>query len=165
MQLTTCLWFGGNAREAAEFYVSIFPESTLGDNWTSPADTATNDQGSEVVVNFRIFGQPFIGLNASPKPDFSESISFQIPCVDQYEIDRYWELLTANGGEAVQCGWLKDKFGVSWQVVSPQMDQYIGGPNPAGAEAATKAMVAMTKIDLEGLRLAYESGLASDSGS
>ena len=165
MQLTTCLWFDGNGREAAEFYVSIFPNSSLGNNWISPADTSTNEQGSEVVVDFTIFGQPFIALNASPKPEFSEAISFQIPCANQDEIDRYWNILTADGGEAIQCGWLKDKFGISWQVISPQMEQYIGGPSPAGAEAATKAMVAMTKIDLEGLRIAYESGVESESSN
>ena len=156
MALTTCLWFDGNAREAAEFYVSIFPDSSISGNWVAPADTPSNEQGTEVVVDFTIFGQPFVGLNGGPQFPFSEAISFQIPCADQAEIDRFWDLLTADGGQEGRCGWLKDKFGVSWQVVSPQMGGYLGGPNPAGAQAATQAMLTMNKIVLDELRLAYE---------
>jgi len=156
MALTTCLWFDGNAREAAEFYVSIFPDSSISGNWVAPADTPSNEQGTEVVVDFTIFGQPFVGLNGGPQFPFSEAISFQIPCADQAEIDRFWDLLTADGGQEGRCGWLKDKFGVSWQVVSPQMGRYLGGPNPAGAQAATQAMLTMNKIVLDELRLAYE---------
>jgi len=156
MALTTCLWFDGNAREAAEFYVSIFPESSISGNWIAPSDTPSNEQGAEVVVDFTIFGQPFVGLNGGPQFPFSEAISFQIPCADQAEIDRYWDLLTADGGQEGRCGWVKDKFGVSWQVVSPQMGGYLGGPNPAGAQAATQAMLTMNKIVLDELRIAYE---------
>ena len=156
MKLTTCLWFDGKAREAANFYVDIFPDSSLGNNWIAPTETPSNEQGTEVVVDFTIFGQPFIGLNGGPMFQFSEAISFQIPCADQNEIDHYWNLLTADGGEAGRCGWLKDKFGVSWQVVSPAMEQYIGGPDAAGAAAATQAMITMNKIELDALRLAFE---------
>lgn len=161
MTLTTCLWFDGNARQAAEFYVSIFPNSSLGNNWIAPADTPSNDAGSEVVVDFTIFGQPFIGLNGGPMFTFSEAISFQIPCADQAEIDKYWELLTKDGGSPGRCGWLKDKFGVSWQVVSSQMEQYIGGPDPSGAKAATQAMLTMEKIVLSELASAYNSAVQS----
>ncbi len=157
MELTTCLWFDGNAREAAEFYVSIFPESSLGNNWIAPADTPGNQQGSEVVVDFVIFGRPFIALNGGPDFHFSEAISFQIPCKDQREIDKYWEILTKDGGSESRCGWLKDKFGLSWQVTSPSMGQYIGGPDPEGAKRATEAMLGMSKIILDELKLAYES--------
>jgi len=156
MALTTCLWFDGNAREAAEFYVSIFPDSNISFNWVAPTETPSNEQGTEVVVDFTIFGQPFIALNGGPYFTFSEAISFQIPCVDQAEIDRYWEILIADGGEPGRCGWLKDKFGVSWQVVSSQMASYLGGPDPAGAKAATEAMMAMGKISLDELKSAYE---------
>ena len=156
MALTTCLWFDGNAREAAQFYVSIFPESSISGNWIAPADTPSNEQGTEVVVDFTIFGQPFIGLNGGPHFTFSEAISFQIPCEDQAEIDRYWDILITDGGQAGRCGWLKDKFGVSWQVISPQMEQYIGGCDPAGAKAATEAMIGMSKIVLDEMRAAYE---------
>ena len=160
MQLTTCLWFDGNARAAANFYTSIFPDSSLGNNWIAPADTPSNEQGTEVVVDFTIFGQPFIGLNGGPMFQFSEAISFQIPCADQSEIDHYWDILTADGGEPGRCGWLKDKFGVSWQVVCRQMEQYIGGSDPAGAAAATQAMLTMNKLDIEAMRIAYESAAA-----
>ena len=157
MNLITCLWFNGNAREAATFYTSIFPDSELETNWLAPTQTPGNKQGEEVVVNFRIFGRDFIALNGGPQFPHSEAISFQIPCEDQAEIDKYWELLTADGGEESQCGWLKDKFGVSWQVTSPQMMQYLAGPDPLGSAAATKAMLGMTKINLSQMRQAYFS--------
>jgi predicted 3-demethylubiquinone-9 3-methyltransferase (glyoxalase superfamily) len=155
MQLTTCLWFDGRAREAAIFYTSIFPDSELADNWLAPTDTPGNAKGEEVVVNFKIFGQNFIALNGGPQFPHSEAISFQIPCKDQNEIDKYWELLTKDGGEESQCGWLKDKFGVSWQVTSPEMMKYLGGSDPAGSQRATEAMLKMKKIDLETMQLAY----------
>jgi predicted 3-demethylubiquinone-9 3-methyltransferase (glyoxalase superfamily) len=156
MELTTCLWFNGNAREAANFYTSIFPESSIQDNWIAPTDTPGNKQGEEIVVNFKIFGQNFIGLNGGPQFPHSEAVSFQIPCKNQSEIDKYWQLLTADGGEEGQCGWLKDKFGVSWQVTSTEMMKYLGGSDPQGAERATQAMIKMKKIDLESMRKAYE---------
>jgi len=155
MNLTTCLWFNGNARQAATFYTSIFPDSSLSDNWMAPTDTPGNQQGDEVVVNFRIFDQLFIGLNGGPQFPYSEAISFQIPCKDQGEIDKYWKLLTADGGSEGQCGWLKDKFGISWQVTSPAMMNYLGGADQQGAQRATQAMLAMKKINLAELEKAY----------
>ena len=157
MELTTCLWFDGNAREAAQFYTRIFPNSELADNWIAPTETPGNKQGEEVVVNFKMFGQNFIALNGGPQFPHSEAISFQIPCVDQSEIDNYWELLTADGGQESQCGWLKDKFGISWQVTSPEMMKYLGGPDAEGAQRATQAMLKMKKIDLLVMKKAYES--------
>lgn len=154
MELVTCICFQGNAREAAIFYTSIFPDSFLADNWLAPTETPGNQFGEEVVVNFQIFGRPYIALNG---PGFvhSEAISFQIPCANQQEIDKYWDLLTKDGGEESQCGWLKDKFGVSWQVTSPVMMEYLAGADPQGAARATKAMLEMTKIDLDAMRQAY----------
>ena len=156
MELTTCLWFNGNAREAATFYTSIFPDSELADNWIAPTDTPGNLQGEEIVVNFKIFGQNFIGLNGGPQFPHSEAISFQIPCRDQGEIDKYWAILTADGGQESQCGWLKDKFGISWQVTSPEMMNYLGGPDAVGSQRATQAMLSMKKIDLAVMKAAYE---------
>mgnify|MGYP003346355615 FL=1 len=156
MDLITCLWFDGRAREAANFYTSIFPDSHLEDNWIAPTDTPGNKQGEEIVVNFQIFGRQFIGLNGGPQFPHTEAISFQIPCADQNEIDKYWDLLLADGGEESQCGWLKDKFGVSWQVTSPEMMQYLGGSDPEGAQRATQAMLGMRKIDLAEMKAAYE---------
>jgi len=156
MEMTTCLWFNGNAREAATFYTSIFPNSSLSDNWIALTDTPGNQQGEEIVVNFRIFGQNFIGLNGGPQFLHSEAISFQIPCADQTEIDQYWKILTADGGQESQCGWLKDKFGISWQVTSPEMMKYLGGSDSEGSQRATKAMLGMKKIILEDMKKAYE---------
>ena len=157
MDITTCLWFDGRAREAANYYSSIFPNSSVDGNWIAPTETPGNAQGEEVIVNFKIFGRSFIGLNGGPHFPHSEAISFQIPCADQAEIDRYWEILTKDGGAESQCGWLKDKFGVSWQIISPHMGQYIGGTNPEGAKRATQSLLGMKKIIIEDLKLAYES--------
>ena len=155
MDLITCLWFDGRAREAANFYTSIFPDSHLEDNWIAPTDTPGNKQGEEIVVNFQIFGRQFIGLNGGPMFPHTEAISFQIPCADQNEINKYWDLLLADGGQESQCGWLKDKFGVSWQVTSPQMMQWLGGSDPEGAQRATQAMLGMRKINLAQMEAAY----------
>ncbi len=156
MELTTCLWFNGRAREAANFYTKIFPNSSVANNWIAPIDTPGNQQGEEIVVNFKIFGQNFIGLNGGPQFPHSEAISFQIPCTDQSEIDNYWQILTADGGQESQCGWLKDKFGISWQVTSPEMNNYLGGPDSEGSQRATQAMLEMKKIDLAAMKAAYE---------
>ena len=155
MKLTTCLWFNGNAREAANFYASIFPDSSVEDNWMAPTDTPGNKKGEEIVVNFKIFGQNFIGLNGGPQFPHSEAISFQIPCRDQEEIDKYWDLLIKEGGQESQCGWLKDKFGISWQITSPEMMKYLGGTDPEGSKRATEAMLQMNKIDLAQMKRAY----------
>ena len=155
MELITCLWFDGRAREAANFYASIFPDSSVEDNWIAPTDTPGNKQGEEIVVNFKIFGQPFIGLNGGPQFPHSEAISFQIPCSNQNEIDRYWDLLTKDGGQESQCGWLKDKFGISWQITSPEMLKYLNGSDPEGCKRATEAMLGMRKIDLAKMKNAY----------
>ena len=149
------MWFNGNAREAADFYTSVFPDSAIEDNWLAPTDTPGNALGEEVVVNFQIFGRPFIALNGGPQFPHTLAISFQIPCEDQNQIDHYWGLLTSDGGEESQCGWLKDKFGVSWQVTSPKMMQFLDGPDRAGAQRATQAMLEMKKIDLAKMESAY----------
>jgi predicted 3-demethylubiquinone-9 3-methyltransferase (glyoxalase superfamily) len=156
MELTTFLWFDGRAREAATFYANLFPNSSIEGNWVTPAETPSNEQGSEVLVNFSLFGRPFIALNGGPMFKFTEAISFQIPCADQNEIDKYWSALTTDGGEEGRCGWLKDKFGVSWQVVSPEMGKYLGGSDPEGAQRATQAMLQMNKIDLAVMEQAYK---------
>lgn len=155
MDLITCLWFNGNAREAAVFYTVIFPDSELASNWLAPTETPGNRTGEEVVVNFRIFGKPFIGLNGGPQFPHSEAVSFQIPCKNQDEIDHYWDLLVKDGGEESQCGWLKDKFGVSWQVTSPRMMDFLAGSDAQGSQRATEAMLQMRKIDLAKMEAAY----------
>jgi predicted 3-demethylubiquinone-9 3-methyltransferase (glyoxalase superfamily) len=156
MELTTCLWFNYNGREAAEYYVSIFPNSKLKSDWVTPVETPGNEPNTEVTIEFEIFGQNFMALNGGPHFQFTEATSFIIPCKDQAEIDRYWDKLIGDGGQASQCGWLKDKFGVSWQVTSPEMDQYLGGPDAEGRSRAVTAMLAQTKIVLAELKAAYE---------
>jgi predicted 3-demethylubiquinone-9 3-methyltransferase (glyoxalase superfamily) len=126
------------------------------DNWIAPTDTPGNQVGEEIVVNFTIFNQPFVALNGGPQFPHSEAISFQIPCADQAEIDKYWQILTADGGKESQCGWLKDKFGISWQVTSPEMMKYLGGSDPEGSKRATQAMLGMKKINLAEMQKAYE---------
>ena len=158
MDLITCLWFNGNAREAATFYTTHFPDSELSSNWLAASDTPGNQQGEEVVVNFKIFGRPFIGLNGGPQFPHSEAVSFQIPCADQAEIDHYWDLLTSDGGQESQCGWLKDKFGISWQVTSPRMMDFLAGPDSEGSARATKAMLEMKKIELAVMEASYLAG-------
>lgn len=154
--LTTCLWFNYNGREAAEYYVALFPNSRLNSNWITKTDTPGNQANTEVVVNFEIFGQPFIALNGGPMFPHSEAISFQIPCETQADVDFYWDRMIADGGTESNCGWLKDKFGVSWQICPAEMNKYLGGPDPEGSRRATEAMLKMRKIDLEAMRLAYE---------
>ena len=159
-QLTTCLWFADNGREAAEFYVKAFPGSRMLTNWVTPVETPGNAPQTEVTIDFEIFGQRFMALNGGPLFTHSEAVSFVIPCTDQAEVDHYWDLLTADGGEESQCGWLKDKFGVSWQVIPSEMGRYLGGPDAEGRSRATRAMLSMRKLDLAGLKAAYD-GTAS----
>lgn len=156
MKLTTCLWFDDQAREAANYYVQTFPGSKLKSNWITPVETPGNAPETEVTVDFEMFDQHFIALNGGPAFKFSEAVSFVIPCKDQDEVDYYWDKLITDGGEPSQCGWLKDKFGLSWQVVPDEMGRYIGGPDPEGAKRAVQAMLEMTKIDLRELKAAYE---------
>ena len=154
-KLTTCLWFNYNGREAAEFYVSLFPNSRIITEWITPIETPGNQPNTEVTIDFEIFGQHFIALNGGPIFQHSEATSFVIPCDDQAEVDHYWNALIADGGEESQCGWLKDKFGVSWQVVPNEMGKYLGGSDPAGRMRATQAMLEMKKLVIEDLRKAY----------
>ena len=153
--VTTCLWFTNNAREAAEYYVSIFPNSRVLTNWITPVETPGNQPQTEVTVDFEIFGQKFIALNGGPIFTHSEAVSFVIPCKDQQEVDHYWNLLITDGGQPSQCGWLKDKFGVSWQVVPNDLGKYLGGSDAAGRARATQAMLQMQKLDVDVLRAAY----------
>ncbi|POM27559.1 3-demethylubiquinone-9 3-methyltransferase [Actinomadura rubteroloni] len=153
---TTSLWFDGNAEEAAEFYVSVFEDSAIGrvDRYT---EAGPGPAGSVVTVEFTINGQRFLGINGGPQFTFDEAVSFQITCDDQAEVDRYWALLT-DGGEESQCGWLKDRFGLSWQVVPAGLIDLIGDPDREKAARATKAMLTMRKLDLAAIRRAHAGG-------
>ena len=149
------LWFDTQALEAAEFYCGIFPNSSVNDV-TRYTEAGPGEPGSVLTVDFTLDGQRFTAINGGPQFPFTEAISLEINCAGQAEVDRYWAALTADGGEPSQCGWCRDRFGLSWQVVPRQMGDYLGGSDPDGARRAMEAMLAMGKIEVEGLRAAYE---------
>jgi predicted 3-demethylubiquinone-9 3-methyltransferase (glyoxalase superfamily) len=158
--ITPCLWFDGRAQEAAEFYIGIFPNSRIDRVDRSVADNPSVKEGEVLTVNFTLDRSPFLGLNGGPDFQFNEAISFSIDCADQAEVDRYWELLTAGGGEPGPCGWLKDRFGVSWQVVPSEMTAMLNSSDRDGARRAMTAMLQMGKIDVDQIRAAFEDRTA-----
>jgi predicted 3-demethylubiquinone-9 3-methyltransferase (glyoxalase superfamily) len=149
---TTCLWFDTEGEEAAKFYTSIFPNSTI--DKVTPYPGGTERAGQTMTVDFVLNGSKFLALNGGPEFRFNESISFQVPCQDQVEVDRYWTALSEDGGEESMCGWLKDKFGVSWQVVPRQFEELLSTLDPAGAERVTQALFQMKKIVIADLEAA-----------
>lgn len=158
-KITACLWFDNQAEEAAAFYTSIFQNSSIGSQ--SEYDEAASEvsgkpAGSVMVVEFEIAGQKFVALNGGPQFKFNESVSFMIDCKDQNEVDYYWSRLTADGGEESMCGWLKDKFGVSWQVIPHGMNDLIAGSDKEASQRAMQAMLQMKKLDIQKLKDAYE---------
>jgi predicted 3-demethylubiquinone-9 3-methyltransferase (glyoxalase superfamily) len=155
-KIAPCLWFNGQAEEAAQFYTSLFPDSRIEKVNRAPVENPSTPAGAVLTVDFTVSGQKFIGLNGGPDFQFNEAISFSIDCEDQAEVDRYWDGLIAGGGEPSVCGWLKDRFGMSWQVIPKALEQYLNGSDRAGAARAMEAMLQMTKIDVTKLREAYE---------
>ncbi|MEU2334384.1 VOC family protein [Streptomyces sp. NPDC006654] len=151
---TTCLWFDGQAEEAADYYVSIFKNSSIG-RVGRYTEAGPGPAGSVIAVDFTANGHRFVALNGGPQFTFNEAISFQIHCDGQEEVDHYWAKLTENGGEPGPCGWLKDRYGVSWQVVPEGLIEMIGDPDPEKAARTTRAMYAMGKLDIAALRKAY----------
>jgi len=155
-RITPCLWYDGVAEEAVKLYTSLFPESHIDDVMRSASDNPSVNEGAVLLVRFTLAGQPLLALNGGPQFRFTEAVSLQIDCADQQEVDHYWEGLIAGGGEHGQCGWLKDRFGLSWQVIPREMHQYLGGPNPDGARRAMQAMLEMQRLVVADLRTAYE---------
>ena len=155
-KIAPCLWFDGTAEDAAKLYTSLFPDSRIDKVNLSPADNPSTPEGAVLTVDFTLAGQKFIGLNGGPDFKFTEAISFSIDCQDQAEVDRYWDALIEGGGEPSQCGWLKDRFGVSWQVVPRQLPEMLEGSDREGAKRAMEAMLKMSKLDVAKLREAYE---------
>jgi predicted 3-demethylubiquinone-9 3-methyltransferase (glyoxalase superfamily) len=147
-KISPCLWFDGEAEEAARFYTSLIPDSHITSVNRSPADTPSGKKDSVLTVEFTLGGRSFIGLNGGDDFKFNEAISLSIDCEDQAEVDRYWEALLANGGEESVCGWLKDRYGLSWQVVPRRMNEVFTGQDRAAAERAMEAMLKMRKIDI-----------------
>jgi predicted 3-demethylubiquinone-9 3-methyltransferase (glyoxalase superfamily) len=152
-----CLWYDGKAEEAASFYVSLLPDSRIDRVWRTPADTPSGPTGTVLVVDFTLNGQRFQGLNGGPEFRFNEATSFVIECEDQAEVDRLWEALTVDGGEPGPCGWLKDRFGLSWQVVPRRLNELVDDPDPERARRAMEAMLKMGKIDVAELERAADA--------
>ncbi len=148
-KITPFLWFDTQAEEAMNFYASIFKNSKVGDISRGP-------DGKVFSVNFQLEGQDFMAINAGPEFKFNESISMFVNCEDQAEVDDLWNKLTADGGEESMCGWLKDKYGLSWQIVPKQLGSYIGGPDPVKAQRAMQAMLKMNKLIVADLKRAYD---------
>jgi predicted 3-demethylubiquinone-9 3-methyltransferase (glyoxalase superfamily) len=145
-QTVPCLWFDGAAEQAAAHYTTIFPDSeVLGVTRYGP--DAPGPEGSVMTVSFSLDGQQFVGLNGGPQFTFTEAVSFQVLCADQDEVDHYWGGLS-DGGQEGPCGWLKDRFGVSWQVVPTMLSELINDPDPGRAQRATQAMLSMGKLDV-----------------
>lgn len=152
---TPCLWFDGTAEQAAQHYVSIFPNSQITSVTRNGAD-GPGPEGSVLVVTWTLDGQPYQGLNGGPQYTFSEAISFSIACADQEEVDHYWNALS-DGGEEGPCGWLKDRFGVSWQVVPTQLPELLGDPDPDRAQRAMQALLRMRKLVIADLERAADA--------
>jgi predicted 3-demethylubiquinone-9 3-methyltransferase (glyoxalase superfamily) len=152
-KLSPFLWFDSQAEDAANFYVSLFPNSKI-THTVRYGEAGPGPKGSVMTVAFELDGKPFTGINGGPHYTFSEAVSFVIDCRDQAEVDRYWEALTADGGAPGPCGWLKDRFGLSWQVVPDALHRLLGDPDPARAKRATEAMMQMSRLDVAKLEAA-----------
>ncbi|MBO1268378.1 VOC family protein [Arthrobacter cavernae] len=147
-KISTCLWFNSEAEEAAAFYTALFADSSIGQTMPGP-------DGKAITVEFEIEGREFTALNGGPAFNFTEAVSLVVNCATQEEVDKYWDALVA-GGEQSQCGWLKDKYGLSWQIVPTALPGLLTGPDAAGAQRAMEAMLRMQKLDINVLQKAYD---------
>jgi len=160
-KITPCLWFDGEAEDAAKFYVSLLPDSRIEHLQKNTVDSPAGKAGSALVVEFTLAGQHFMALNGGTRFEYTHAVSFKIDCADQAEVDRLWDALCAEGGQPERCGWLKDRYGVSWQIVPAALLKYQGGPDRAGAQRAMQAMLQMNKLEIAGLKNAYEGKSAA----
>ena len=154
-KITPFLWYSKEAEEAARFYASLFPDSRVTRITALPGESPSGPPGSVKIVEFVLFGQPFTAMSAGPLDPFNHAISFVLNCDNQAELDRYWNALI-EGGTAEQCGWLKDRFGLSWQIVPTALGRMMSDTDRAKARRASDAMVKMVKIDIAGLEAAFE---------
>jgi predicted 3-demethylubiquinone-9 3-methyltransferase (glyoxalase superfamily) len=145
---TICLWYNRDAEEAAQFYAKTFPDSFVGAVHHAPGDFPSGKEGDVLTVEFTVMGIPCIGLNGGPAFKHSEAFSFQVATVDQAETDRYWNAIVDNGGQESECGWCKDKWGLSWQISPIVLVQAVTNPDPIVAKRAFDAMMTMRKIDI-----------------
>ena len=155
-RISPCLWYDGNAEEAASFYASIFPDSSVDAVHRSPTDYPAGKAGDVLTVDFTVLGMKFLGLNGGPQFKFDEAVSFQVYTDTQEETDRYWNAIVDNGGEPSACGWCKDRFGLSWQITPRVLMEMITSTDRAAARRAMEAMMTMGKIDIAELERAFE---------
>lgn len=155
-KISPFLWYVKEAEEAARFYVSVFPDSRIEGVWTVPAESPSGPAGSVSVVDFTLSGQSFTAMSAGKLDPFNHAVSFVVRCEDQAEVDRYWSALVEGGGEYEECGWLRDRFGVCWQIVPAVHLELMASPDRVAAARAAKAMLKMKKLDIAALRAAFE---------
>ena len=160
-RIATCLWFDKNAEEAANFYATTFPDSRVGKVMRAPGDFPSGKKGDVLTVEFTVLGEAFVGLNGGPEFHFTEAVSFMVYTDDQQETDRYWNAIVSNGGSESVCGWCKDRFGLSWQVVPTGMEELFADPDQSRATRAMQAMFGMRKLDIAALRSAADGVPAS----
>jgi predicted 3-demethylubiquinone-9 3-methyltransferase (glyoxalase superfamily) len=153
--IKSCLWFATEAEDAANFYVSLFPNSKIGN--------VMGGGGAVVAVDFQLNGQPFMALNGRRSEGFTDAVSFVVPCETQADVDRYWDALVKDGGEEGRCGWLKDRFGVSWQIVPNELGSLLGDPDREKAGRAMQAMLGMKKLDIAAMRRARDGETAAST--
>jgi predicted 3-demethylubiquinone-9 3-methyltransferase (glyoxalase superfamily) len=151
---TICLWYDGGAEEAARFYAETFPDSSVGAVHHAPGDFPSGKKGDVLTVEFTVMGIPCLGLNGGPAFRQSEAFSFQVATNDQAETDRYWNAIVGNGGQESECGWCKDKWGLSWQITPIVLTKAVTHPDPATAKRAFDAMMQMKKIDIAAIEAA-----------
>jgi predicted 3-demethylubiquinone-9 3-methyltransferase (glyoxalase superfamily) len=154
-KISPCLWFDGEAEEAAKFYVSLLPDSRIDNVQKNTVDGPAGKTGTVLVVDFTLAGQRFMALNGGMRFEYTHAVSFKIDCADQAEVDRLWDALS-DGGAVEQCGWLKDRYGVSWQIVPTVLLQLLAGPDAARARRAMQAMLKMVKLNIAELEKAYQ---------
>ncbi len=155
-RITPCLWFDGQAEEAARFYVSLLPDLQIDRIARAPGDYPAGQAGQVLLVDFTLAGQKFQALNGGPQFQFNEAVSMSLRCADQAEVDRLWSALTADGGKPVQCGWLKDKYGLSWQIVPEALPRLMESGDAAQAARVFQAMMQMVKLDVAQLERAFK---------
>lgn len=153
-KLAICLWYDGTAEEAARFYASTFPDSRVDAVHRAPGDYPSGHEGNVLTVEFTVLGTPFLGLNGGPQFKFDEAVSLQVYTRDQAETDRYWNAIVGNGGAESQCGWCRDRYGLSWQITPRALMDALIDPDPAAAKRAFEAMMTMTKIDIAAIETA-----------
>jgi len=155
-KIQMCLWYATQAEEAARFYASVFPDSRVDRVTALPAESPAGPAGSVKIVEFTLFGQPFQAFSAGPHDEFNDAISMVVTCDDQEELDRYWDAIAEAGGEPQACGWIRDRFGLRWQIVPTALGELMSSGNAAGAKRVAEAMLQMIKLDVAALEAAFE---------